>query len=297
MKKLYFKKIVQSSDDAIISKNLDGIVTTWNASAENMFGYTSKEMIGSPILKLSDPEFLDEEKILLEQISIGQHVTHFETQRVCKDGSVINISVTLSPIFDEKKIIGVSKIIRDITERKKTEALLQSLANTDPLTGLFNRRVFFERLEQEIAKVARLPNYLVVLLILDLDFFKRINDTYGHSVGDDVLKEFANIASNNVRSVDVLARLGGEEFAILLIGADKNKAQIMAERLRERVEGSAIDHKLGSIKYTISIGADCIFTDEVNGEAVINRADAALFEAKEKGRNKICWFPTEEKLT
>ena len=78
------------------------------------------------------------------------------------------------------------------------EALLQSLANTDPLTGLFNRRVFFERLEQEIAKVARLPNYLVALLILDLDFFKRINDTYGHSVGDDVLKEFANIASNNV---------------------------------------------------------------------------------------------------
>ena len=177
------------------------------------------------------------------------------------------------------------------------EALLQSLANTDPLTGLFNRRVFFERLEQEIAKVARLPNYLVALLILDLDFFKRINDTYGHSVGDDVLKEFANIASNNVRSVDVLARLGGEEFAILLIGADKNKAQIMAERLRERVEGSAIDHILGSIKYTISIGADCIFTDEVNGEAVINRADKALFEAKEKGRNKICWFPIEEKLT
>ena len=110
MKKLYFKKIVQSSDDAIISKNLDGIVTTWNASAENMFGYTSKEMIGSPILKLFHPEFLDEEKILLEQISIGQHVTHFETQRVCKDGSVINISVTLSPIFDEKKSLGYLKL-------------------------------------------------------------------------------------------------------------------------------------------------------------------------------------------
>lgn len=288
---------MQSSDDAIISKNLDGIVTTWNPSAEYMFGYTTEEMVGSPILKLFPPKLLDEEKIILEQIANGHRVNHFETVRLRKDGSHIDVSVTLSPIFDDGKVIGASKIVRDITERKRMEAQLQRLANTDPLTELFNRRVFFERLEQEIAKVARLPDYLVVLLILDLDFFKRVNDTYGHAVGDDVLKAFATIASNNVRSVDVLARLGGEEFAILLIGADKNEAQIMAERLRKQVEGIAIDHKLGSIKFTVSIGADCIFTDDVNGEAVIKRADAALYGAKEKGRNQICWFPIEDKHT
>ena len=286
-----FKDIINSTDDAIMSKNMKGIIMSWNTSAQHMFGYIAEEIIGSPILKLFPPERIDEEKIILEQIAHGHRVNHFETIRIHKDGSHINVSVTLSPIFDsDGKIIGASKIVRDITERKQMEAQLQTLANTDPLTGLFNRRIFFERLEQEIAKVARLSDYLVVLLMLDLDFFKRINDAYGHAAGDEVLKVFAKIASNNVRSVDVLARLGGEEFAILLIGTDKNNAQLMAERLREEVADIVISHKLGSIKFTVSIGADCILADDINGEAVMHRADTALYEAKEKGRNQICFF-------
>lgn len=286
-----FKSIIDSTDDAIMSKNLKGIVTSWNASAEHMFGYAAEEMIGSTILKLFPPERVDEEKIILGQIAQGHRVNHFETVRMNKDGSHIDVSVTLSPIFDDNgKIIGASKIVRDITERKKMEAQLQKLANTDPLTQLFNRRVFLEQLEQEIEKVARLPDYSVVLLMLDLDFFKRINDTYGHAAGDEVLIAFAKIASNNVRSIDVLARLGGEEFAILLIGTNKNNAQIMAERLREQVADIVISHKLGSIKFTVSIGADCILADDINGEAVMHRADTALYEAKEKGRNQICFF-------
>jgi diguanylate cyclase (GGDEF)-like protein len=169
----------------------------------------------------------------------------------------------------------------DISERKLI---------TDPLTGLFNRRVFLEQLEIEKVKVARLPNYSVALLMLDLDFFKRINDTYGHATGDAVLKAFVDTVRNNSRNIDVPARLGGEEFAILLAGTDKTEALVMAERLREQVAEIVIDHVLSSLQITVSIGAASVYTDDINGEAVMNRADAALYEAKDNGRNQTCWF-------
>ena len=189
--------------------------------------------------------------------------------------------------LNEKLVIQAS--VRDITKRKEMELQLQKLANTDPLTQLFNRRIFLEKLDEEIAKVKRLPNYAVVLLMLDLDFFKRINDTYDHATGDEMLKAFAEIARNNSRSIDVPARLGGEEFAILLIGANKNDALVMAERLRKKVAEIVIKHKLGLVKTTVSIGAACILADD-NAKAVLHRADTALYEAKNKGRNQTCWF-------
>ncbi|MGZ8947645.1 MAG: GGDEF domain-containing protein, partial [Methylococcaceae bacterium] len=182
--------------------------------------------------------------------------------------------------------IGIKE---DITERKVMEEQLQKLASTDPLTGLFNRRVFLERLEQERAKVARLPHYSAVLLMLDLDFFKRVNDTYGHATGDAVLKAFAEITRNNSRAIDVPARLGGEEFAILLSGADKNDALTMAERLREQVAEIVIDHQAGPVQITVSIGAATLLADDINDEAVLHRADAALYEAKDRGRNQTYW--------
>lgn len=122
-----------------------------------------------------------------------------------------------------------------------------------------------------------------------LDFFKRVNDTYGHATGDAVLKAFAEIALNNSRAIDVTARLGGEEFAILLAGADKHDALAMAERLREQVAAIVIDHEAGPVRVTVSIGAAAILADDVNGDAVLHRADAALYEAKDRGRNQTYW--------
>ncbi len=123
----HFEAIVQSSDDAIMSKSLDGIVSSWNASAEAMFGYTAEEMVGKPMLKLFHPEKLDEEKFVLEQIFHGRRINHFETVRICKDGTPIEVSVTLSPIFDDEgKVVGASKIARDITQSKQLERELQA---------------------------------------------------------------------------------------------------------------------------------------------------------------------------
>jgi len=105
-----------------------------------------------------------------------------------------------------------------------------------------------------------------------------------------VLKTFAEIARNSSRSIDIPARLGGEEFAILLSGADKNDALIMAERLREQVAEIVIAHEAGPVQITVSIGAACVLADDINGEGVLHRADVALYEAKERGRNQTCWF-------
>jgi diguanylate cyclase (GGDEF)-like protein len=126
--------------------------------------------------------------------------------------------------------------------------------------------------------------------MLDFDFFKRINDTYGHAVGDAVLKTFAEIARNNSRAIDIPARLGGEEFAILLAGADKNDALTIAERLRQQVAEIVIDHEAGPVQITVSIGAAILLSDDVNSEAALHRADAALYEAKDRGRNQTHWF-------
>jgi len=121
-----FPAIIESSDDAIISKTLDGIVTTWNPAAEQMFGYTAEEIIGKPITILFPPDRIQEEKRILSLIAIGEHVSHFETVRVRKDGTLINVSATISPIRDaDRKITGISKIVRDITERRLAEEAIQ----------------------------------------------------------------------------------------------------------------------------------------------------------------------------
>src|SRR5262249_35665743 len=118
----FLGSLVECADDAIISKNLEGIVTSWNAGAERLFGYTAREMIGKPILTLIPPERLDEEPEILKRIRRGERIAHYETKRMRKDGSLVDISLTVSPIRDSLgQIIGASKIARDITEIKRSE--------------------------------------------------------------------------------------------------------------------------------------------------------------------------------
>jgi PAS domain S-box-containing protein len=134
--------IITSSDDAIISKNLNGVVQSWNESAERMFGYTASEMIGNPITVLFPLDRLDEEPRILEQLRRGQRVDHFETQRVCKDGRVLDVSVTISPVKDEDgKVIGVSKIVRDITSIKRIEREREDLFEREQAARVEAERV------------------------------------------------------------------------------------------------------------------------------------------------------------
>src|SRR3954466_12921169 len=126
----YLAAIVESADDAIIGKTLDGIVTSWNKGAENLFRYTASEMIGRSVTILIPPQNPDEEPRILARIRRGERIAHYETQRVRKDGSIVEVALTVSPILDRTgKIIGASKIARDISERKKSEELQQQALN------------------------------------------------------------------------------------------------------------------------------------------------------------------------
>ena len=164
---------------------------------------------------------------------------------------------------------------------------LQVLADTDPLTGMLNRRAFrvfgvdamnyFKRHKRDVG-----------VLVVDIDFFKRINDTYGHAVGDDVIKAVGKIVVAEARTIDKVARFGGEEFVLLMRETEKEGPAVLAERIREKIAGQLIEHpEHGTIHVTVSIGASMAIGSDRDIEDVIERADRALYDAKSMGRNRV----------
>lgn len=169
---------------------------------------------------------------------------------------------------------------------RQTEAALRELATTDGLTGVANRRQFLALAEAELARVQRF-GHPVALLMLDLDHFKRINDTHGHAAGDAVLKDFAATVRDAQRQVDCVGRLGGEEFAVLLTGCDIGDARQFAERLRQRVADLKVSLDRQDIAVTVSIGVASMQRADPGVSRVLERADAALYRAKAAGRNRV----------
>ncbi|WP_417672206.1 diguanylate cyclase [Roseibium sp.] len=168
---------------------------------------------------------------------------------------------------------------------------LERIASIDDLTNIFNRRAFMERADTEIARYRRTKNTFTVAL-LDIDHFKSINDTYGHATGDDVLKRFSEIIGTALRAVDVFGRVGGEEFCILLDSTGPEDALMVCERLREKIEaGCSLPHMTG--KVTCSMGLATVQKEDIEFSALMQRADIALYEAKETGRNRCCLFKPE----
>ncbi|WP_068433576.1 GGDEF domain-containing protein [Magnetospirillum sp. XM-1] len=175
----------------------------------------------------------------------------------------------------------------EIARRTQLEGELRALATTDPLTGLYNRRKFFDVGEQEASLLDRFDDGFSVLM-MDIDHFKVVNDRFGHAVGDEVLKRFAGTCLSVVRDVDTLARLGGEEFALLLPKADIGKATEIAERIRQLVETIAFKGPDGTpFRVTVSIGAASLVHGQDTLDTVLARADGALYAAKRDGRNRV----------
>ena len=166
---------------------------------------------------------------------------------------------------------------------------VEALAITDSLTGLYTRRYFFERLEEELRR-SKSHGFKFSFLMIDIDDFKKCNDTYGHLVGDVVLKETARIAKGSTREIDLMARYGGEEFSLVLPETDKAGAMLAAERIRKRIEENifkAYDEKL---KITVSIGLAVYPDDSEEASDLIERADKALYAAKSSGKNIVCEY-------
>lgn len=195
---------------------------------------------------------------------------------------------------DLQTVALLADLAWDIVEGKRLEAELVEMATTDFLTGLLNRRNFLSTMENELNRLKRFDIPRAAVLMLDLDHFKRVNDTHGHAAGDAVLKHFAGLIHAQLRKVDRGGRLGGEEFAILLLGAELDAAQVFAERLRKTVADTPLDFAGRSIGVTVSIGIAMLSPDDAGPDAAINRADQALYNAKHSGRNRVCSAPAEE---
>jgi diguanylate cyclase (GGDEF)-like protein/PAS domain S-box-containing protein len=284
--------IVEHSEDAILAKTLDGTITSWNAGAQRLFGYAAGEIVGQPIYVLVPPDRREEEIEILEKIKRAEIVEPFETLRVAKDGQLIDVLLTVSPIKDSMgNTVGASASARDISERKRAEELLQYQAFHDILTDLPNRQLFTDRLKHALDRTRR-HGHKVAVLFLDLDNFKVINDSLGHEVGDRLLVAVGERLRRCLRPEDSLARFGGDEFIILLedIDTPKDFTRVI-ERIVEALE-SPFTIARQEIFATISIGVAVGTADHPKTpEDLVRDADTAMYRAKEESTSYRVFDP------
>jgi two-component system cell cycle response regulator len=195
---------------------------------------------------------------------------------------------------DRREMLGViaNQVAISLQNGRMYQAL-EEQATTDGLTGLVNHRTFQERFSAMLGRADR-HRFKVALLLTDIDHFKRINDSYGHPTGDQVLKRVALILKGSARKIDIVARYGGEEFAIVLEGTDRNGARQLAERIRQEVEEQSFESAKGRFQATLSLGVAVYPDDARSKQDVITRADQALYAAKHGGRNRTVCAPDEK---
>lgn len=212
-----------------------------------------------------------------------------EDNFITKSGNLLPVALTATSLNSDGELHGVVVVFHDISARKRLEASLREEAATDPLTGLPNRRYFLAEIERHWARIARGEQPMDALMMLDLDHFKNINDTHGHTAGDEVLKHLGRLMPNLLRRGDLIGRLGGEEFAILQVNTTPHEAMRMAERIREYIASAHAHIGTEQIRYTVSIGVTLIVPADASARAALKRADAALYRAKGAGRNRVEW--------
>lgn len=258
-----------------------------NTAVSRILGYPPSMLLGSSTKMLFvDEKMFDTVGRDAYPLKVGKpYRTQFEMKKV--DGSKIWIDISGAAISYDKHLS--LWLLNDISKQKTLEDELKHKVNHDYLTGLNSRDWFMNQALIELNRANRFSSPLS-LLMLDIDFFKAVNDTHGHQVGDIALKSVADIAKSTLRDFDICARLGGEEFAVLLPETNKSQAYEVAERLRLAIENSKVPLPSGGLPLTmtISIGVSSMTSKDDNIDVLISKADKALYEAKKTGRNKVC---------
>lgn len=257
-----------------------------------MLGYSHEEIIHSPQqwTDFIHPDDRERAWKSINDVLEGQSAAHkIEYRMLHKDGSlrwILDLAKVVQ--FDDKgKPIRMSGTHTDITERKRLELELERQAHFDYLTGLYNRGHFIEKAELELARAIRYENPLSILM-MDIDHFKQINDSYGHKVGDLVLQKLSESCRAILREVDIVGRLGGEEFAIILPETAAEESQEVADRLRIQLASTPVSIDGGKlVRFTVSIGGVALTTKVDNLDQLMSQADIALYDAKNAGRNKV----------
>jgi diguanylate cyclase (GGDEF)-like protein/PAS domain S-box-containing protein len=288
-----FRSIQESALDAIITMNADGLITSWNPQAETTFGWTSDEMVGRRLADtIVPPEHRDAHSRGLERfLNTGEGEVinkRIEITALDRDGREFPVELAVVPLYRDDAV-SFCAFIRDIRERKKAEETIRHLAYHDVLTGLPNRVLFEERLRIELAQ-ARRSRQKVAVMCLDLDRFKIVNDTVGHSGGDQLLQEVASEFAETIREGDAVARVGGDEFSFLLPGVERAEdAAVVAERVLNIIRHPRVIAGQ-RFRVTTSIGITIFPRDGENVESLIRNADTAMYRAKERGRDNFQVF-------
>jgi diguanylate cyclase (GGDEF)-like protein/PAS domain S-box-containing protein len=280
--------IVQCSDSAIFATDTAGAITTWNDGAQKLLGYTNAEARARSIAALMGSEDLARE--ILSQIHQGRSSRLDEAVFLRRDGSQVPVLLSISPIRKpDGELSGSAVIARDIRDRKQAEKEMAHRALHDNLTGLPNRLLLAERLADSIASADQSASGAAVIFV-DLDGFKFVNDTLGHDAGDALLQQVAQRLSNSVRRGDLLARMGGDEFMVVVNGVnDDQAARTVAERLGTALRDPFLvaHHEL---VITASMGISIYPRDGTDVSSLRRNADAAMYEAKQAGKNRIHFY-------
>ncbi len=270
-----------------------GAIRSWNRGAQNITGFSAEDAIGKPYEWLFPDDAVRDgaARRTLEFVRAHRHVRDEQRRRLCDGGSFVAQTALDALRMDSGELLGFVEVFHDITEAKQREERLYERATRDELTGAHNRGHFVETAKLEIERARRFAEPLSVALI-DIDHFKRINDSYGHDVGDRAIVALAKTCMGNIRKIDIFGRVGGEEFGLLLPRANKEPAAEMLQRLRRVIGEQRIAVGGGrEIAYTVSVGIASLRPTTHDLAELMRNADAALYQAKREGRNCVkVWF-------
>jgi len=276
------QRIFDLSLDMLSVIGMDGAFREINPAWTRTLGWTRDDLLESQWTEHVHPEDIFKSMDALNDLQNGKPAIDFVNRFRARDGTYRHIAWMASPDVDNKIVYCVAK---DITDWIRKEEELVRLSTIDPLTGANNRRLFMEKLDEEVQRSQRYGTPLS-LISLDIDHFKKVNDTYGHAVGDQVLKRCVDTCAKALRSTDVFGRMGGEEFSAILPFTDIQNAHETAERLRERLSRCSGGAEDAIPAFTVSLGVAELRADETSG-SLQKRADDALYRAKEQGRNRV----------
>ena len=258
-----------------------------NPIFEKLMGYSNNEVVGQSPSMLNGPETDRHTRYKIRKALREGKEIRTEIMNYTKNGDPLWLDINIFPLYDNHgNLEYFAAIERDLTEQKRLQARLEKMATIDPLTELPNRQHILKMARREFSRSQRYHRPFSILMI-DIDHFKKINDEYGHSGGDQVLQQLGQICGLELRDPDMLGRLGGEEFVLLLPDTPKANAVHVAERIRERLASSLLNIEKHSLHVTASIGVAELNEYDSEFSDMLDRADMAMYDAKQAGRNKV----------
>lgn len=291
---LRYRRLFEAAQDGILILDAKtGAIKDVNPFLEKLLGYTEDEFISKKLWEVGAFKDIKASKNAFLALQKDEYIRYKDLPLRAKNGQLIQVEF-VSNVYKEGSEKVIQCNIRDITERKqvqdalmRSEAILREQSVRDSLTGLFNRRYMEETLRREINRASR-KNYTLGIMMLDIDQFKSINDTFGHTAGDVVLRDFSKMISRNIREEDIACRYGGDEFIIVLPDTSLQVTCERAERILALTNSMQIQFDGGAIvEMSVSIGVSFFPDNGFSKAEILQTADLALFRAKNEGRNRM----------